>query len=133
MNTLRLWRLQSLLRYHHDHGVMSAVVFTPAGGRFVGLSCPHDRTLRTMQRRLEKAELEHLRQHALELHERVEQLEAQLRYAEDCAEMWQRDAMNLQEALDNENFATHRCIGLSRSGELMVVRNEQGSATREHH
>jgi len=37
-----------------------------------------DKALKTMKRRLERLELEHLRQHALELHERLEIVEREL-------------------------------------------------------
>lgn len=35
---LDAWRLQSLLRYWRDHGVMSAAVAAPDGGRFIGVA-----------------------------------------------------------------------------------------------
>jgi len=34
-----------------------------------------DKKLKALQRKLERMELEHLRQHALELHHRIEELE----------------------------------------------------------
>lgn len=78
-----------------------------------------------LQRRLERMELEHLRRHAFELHERLERAESAASLAEESAEFWQRHAMNLQEAIHDADFATHRCIGINNSGELMVVRNDQ--------
>lgn len=36
-STLFAWRLQELLRYYRQHGVMSAVIASPTGGRFMGL------------------------------------------------------------------------------------------------
>jgi len=77
-----------------------------------------DKKLKALQRKLERMELEHLRQHAFELHQRVEELEA----ATESAEFWQRHAMDLQEALHDGEFATHRSVGLTKAGELMVVR-----------
>lgn len=35
---LDAWRLQSLLRYWRAHGVMSAAVATPDGGRYFGMT-----------------------------------------------------------------------------------------------
>lgn len=84
-----------------------------------------DRTVTNLQRRLERMELEHLRKHALELHERLEQAESAARHAEESADFWQRHAMNLQEALHDGEFATHRSVGITKTGELMVVRNDQ--------
>lgn len=83
-----------------------------------------DKALKAMKRRLEKLELEHLRQHALELHERLEQVESELEQTRACADFWQRDAMQMQEALLDTDFATHRSIGLTKSGEVIVVRND---------
>lgn len=78
-------------------------------------------SLRALQRKLERLELEHLRQHALELHERLEKAEAALANAEDAAEFWQRSFQMMQEAAADDLHATHRCVGLTRTGELMVV------------
>ena len=79
-----------------------------------------DKKLKALQRKLERMELEHLRQHAFELHQRVEELEA----ATESAEFWQRHAMDLQETLHDGEFATHRSIGINKSGELMVVKHD---------
>lgn len=83
-----------------------------------------DKTLTTLKRRLERLELDHLRQHALELHQRLERAEAELEQANDAAEFWQRHANELQLALWDEDHATHRCIGINRAGEMMVVRHD---------
>ncbi len=83
------------------------------------MSAPN--SLRALQRKLERLELEHLRQHALELHERLERAEADLAYTEDAAEFWQRSFQMLEEAAADDLHATHRCVGLSQDGHLMVV------------
>lgn len=83
-----------------------------------------DRTLRTLQKRLERLELEHLRQHALELHERLEAAEERGSSADERAEYWRESFMTMQEAAFDDEFATHRSVGLSQAGELMVVRND---------
>lgn len=80
------------------------------------------RAFATLKRRLESMELEHLRQHALELHEQLEQAQAEAERAWESANFWQRDAMNMQEAMLDPEFANARCIGLTKSGELLVVR-----------
>ena len=79
-----------------------------------------NRNLQATKRKLERLELEHLRRHALELHEQIEQLQNELEWTRDSANFW-HDAINMQEAMLDENFATHRCVGINRSGELMVV------------
>lgn len=80
-----------------------------------------NRSLAIIKKKLERMELDHLRQHAAELHDKLEQAEARALSAEESADFWQNHAMNLQEALHDENFATHRSVGINKSGELMVV------------
>lgn len=70
-----------------------------------------------LRQKLERAEIEHLRT-------LVTQLSEQLERAEESVLFWQGHAMNLQFALDDDEFATHRCVGINKSGELMVVKNE---------
>lgn len=69
-----------------------------------------------VQRKLEKLELDHLRQLATDLH-------AQLEQAQQSAEMWQQHAEMLQQAMDDEDFTSHRSIGITKSGELLVVKH----------
>lgn len=83
-----------------------------------------DPIIRKLQRRLEAWELGHLRQLASDLAERLEQAEEEAARANESAEFWERHAMQLQEALNDEGFATHRSIGITQGGELLVVRNE---------
>lgn len=80
--------------------------------------------LMALKRKLESMELEHLRQHAAELHEKLERAEADAAQANECADFWQRYCMQLQEALHDGEFATHRSIGITKSGELMVVKHD---------
>ena len=87
-----------------------------------------NRTLSNLQKRLELAELVHLRQLAEELNERAEKAEqradkaeAELDSAWESANFWNRFAMDQQD----DDFHTHRQIGITRSGELMVVRGAQ--------
>jgi hypothetical protein len=83
-----------------------------------------DKSMKALQRKLERMELEHLRQHALDLHERLERAEAELQQADESAEFWQRHAHELQLALWDEDHATHRCVGINKAGEMMVVRTD---------
>lgn len=81
-------------------------------------------TLRTLQRKLERMEIEHLRQHAAELHEKLERAEAEAAKTIESAEFWQSHAMQLQEALYDGEFSTHRSVGITKAGELMVVQTQ---------
>lgn len=87
------------------------------------------KTLRNLRRRLERWELRHLREHVLELAGRLEEAESRVREAEQRAsdadeiiEFWREHALDLQRAVADHEFATHRCVGLSADGQLMVVR-----------
>lgn len=85
------------------------------------------RLVRNLRLRLERWELGHLRAHAGELAERVEQLEATVERlqreadnADSCADMWRDAHHRLAEHL-NDGTADARCIGLTQQGDLLVV------------
>ncbi len=80
------------------------------------------RTLTHLRRRLERAELDHLRQLAVELQAKLDEALSRAAYAEESAEFWHDNALNLQEAINSEEGVTHRAIGMNKAGELMVVR-----------
>lgn len=80
--------------------------------------------LAALKRKLERLELDHLRQLAAELHEKLERAEADAAQANESADFWQRHGMQLQEAFHDGEFATHRSIGITKSGELMVVKHD---------
>lgn len=82
-------------------------------------------SLRPTIRRLEHAELFHLREHCAELAVRIEQLEAEnadlkreLDYAQDCAERWRDDALDaINEAgCDVGLTVTGHVVALARQG-----------------
>jgi hypothetical protein len=50
--------------------------------------------------------------------------EADFQRADESAEFWQRHAHELQLALWDEDHATHRCVGINKAGEMMVVRTD---------
>lgn len=84
-----------------------------------------------LRRKLERAELAHLRRKVLSLHKQRESwhqiarsLHKQLLHAEESAEFWNRQAMDMQSALTDETFSTHRCVGINQSGEMMVVKTK---------
>lgn len=80
----------------------------------------HNPATARIQARLERWELDHLRALAAVQAEEIERLRAELTYAEYCAESWQRDHDNLSEHLAS-GTADARCIGLTKTGELLVV------------
>ena len=80
----------------------------------------HTPATASIQRRLERWELAHLRALAAVQAEEIERLRSDLAYAEDCAEMWQRDHDNLSDHLAS-GTADARCIGITQSGELLVI------------
>ena len=80
-----------------------------------------DKSLKALQRKLERLELEHLRQHAAKLHTELEAAESALERACQSEMFWQDHAMELQRALYDDTHATHRCVGITKQGELMVV------------
>jgi hypothetical protein len=85
----------------------------------------NDPALRALRRRLERWELEHLRNHAACMAEHVEMLEGQLQRAEDCAESWREDAMRLIE----DSLGEGEAPGLTMSGRLVVVKTDDQSQT----
>lgn len=72
-------------------------------------------------RKLERLELEHLRQLAANQQEEIERLQYQLQMEQRSAELWSEQALQLQDALHDDNFATHRAIGINKAGETMVI------------
>lgn len=85
-------------------------------------------SLNRLRRKLEAMELEHLRSYAAELEERLEQAEARAVQAEADAErawesvsFWQRNHELMQDAAMDAEFSTHRAIGITKTGELLVV------------
>lgn len=88
------------------------------------MSARHTPATSRIQRRLERWELEHLRAHAADLAERVERLEWEVSNADAAADMWRDSHHRLSEHLD-DGTADARCMGLTRQGELLVVRTER--------
>ena len=90
-----------------------------------------NKALRNLQRRLKRCELEHLRQLTVELQERLERAEAERARADQCAIFWQEHAEFYQEALYDTDHYEHRRLGLTISGQLLVVRDDDLSAEEE--
>jgi hypothetical protein len=87
------------------------------------VSAQHTPATSRIQRRLERWELEHLRQHAAELAARLEETERRLSYAEDAADSWREEALQMQlEAAD----AVGGQPGLTMGGSLVIVPSTAG-------
>jgi hypothetical protein len=72
-----------------------------------------------IRRRLERCELDHLREHAAEQAEHIEQLERDLHWADQSADMWQRTAEAMQEHLYDGAY-----IGITVDGVVGIVVEE---------
>lgn len=77
-------------------------------------------TLR-IQRRLERWELDHLRELVAQQAAQIDELQRQLSQAEDAANFWARSHHDLAEHLADDTEDA-RTIGLTAGGELLVVR-----------
>lgn len=77
----------------------------------------------SIQRRLERWELDHLRALCAVQAEEIERLKREVEFADDCALMWQRGHEQLSEHLDAQH-----AVGLTVSGEIVVVAAEGGAA-----
>lgn len=75
--------------------------------------------LARIQAKLDRWELEHLRQHAAELAERNEVLRERLAAAEERADWWRDQVMSMQEQL-----ADDLGIGMTRDGHLGIVQKD---------
>lgn len=80
-----------------------------------------DRKLQALRRRLEKAELEHLRHIVAEQGARIEALEQDRDYWRDSYICADAQASVFQSMLEDTEFSTHRCVGLTKDGALLVV------------
>lgn len=106
---------------------MNTVTPRTAGTKCVAPTCEQNiqvltaRQLRAIQRKLDRWELEHLREHAAALDVRLEaalaeidELKRQRDWADDCAQMHQNLNNQLMERMD----AT---VGLTKAGDLVVL------------
>ncbi|WP_295539140.1 hypothetical protein [uncultured Pseudacidovorax sp.] len=94
---------------------------TPSTVRAPGRACRPSPSFFLFQERLARWKLDHLRQHAAELAERLEDAERRLSYADEQAEFWREQCMRLEEAITDEDSGSGRRIGLTLSGDLVVV------------
>ena len=87
--------------------------------------------LTRLQRRLDKEALEQLRTTAAQLHDELERARIELARAQDDAEYWYETAQEMMRAVDDPDHSTHRCIGLTQQGHLLVV--DKGESANEYH
>ena len=81
--------------------------------------------LARLKRKLDRQAIHQLRDEVVRLYEELEQTKQELYRVEQCADMWQQEAETLRCAFNDEDFTTHRRIGLTQSGEVVVFREEQ--------
>jgi len=82
-----------------------------------------DTTLTHLKRKLARWELEHLRQHAGDLAERLERAEQDRDYYRELAEYWNDEAMRMIVELQEDGAV----IGLSKSGEISVITPQEAA------
>lgn len=85
------------------------------------MSARHTPATLRIQARLERLELEHLRELVAEQAERIDELQRQLRHAEDAADYWAQSHHELAMHLADDTEDA-RAIGLTAGGALLVVR-----------
>lgn len=90
------------------------------------MSARHTPATLRIQARLERLELKHLRELVAEQAERIDELQRQLRHAEDAADYWAQSHHELAEHLASDTEDA-RAIGLTAGGELLVVRTGAAS------
>lgn len=82
------------------------------------------KTITKIISRLEKWELQHLRQHAADLAERLERAEDEAVRANDEADFWHQQCMNMIAEL--QDVGTE--IGLTKDGEIVIGDEAGGTA-----
>jgi hypothetical protein len=88
------------------------------------VSLPTTRSMQRMAQRLRRQELDHLRSLCAQQAERIESLERDLSWAEDCARSAEHQADLFREMADDSTHSTHRVVCMSRDGELLVARHD---------
>ena len=78
----------------------------------------HTPATAAIQRRLERWELAHLRDLAVRQADELDELRRRLAYAEDCAEHWRQDALQLHADVAELAGAAP---GITQDGRLVIV------------
>lgn len=82
------------------------------------------RNVTALQRRFDAIALDQLRAEVVRLHEENNQLRENLHWAEDAAEYWREDALQMQEAAC---AATGSSPGITQAGTLVLVPKERAA------
>ena len=85
------------------------------------MSAKHTPATLAIQSKLDRWELEHLRLLAAQQAEQIEELQRRVLWAEDCAERWRDDALDLHQQLAD---STGSIRGLTPTGKLVIVQPE---------
>jgi|GEM_PF-3400574 len=83
-----------------------------------------DIALKRLESKLDKLALDQLRRVAAALYEELEATKDRLVWAEQEAELCRQERDMLHQSMADEDFATHRSVGINKQGELVVVKLE---------
>ncbi|NKI17406.1 hypothetical protein HCU74_08250 [Spongiibacter sp. KMU-166] len=83
-----------------------------------------DTTLRRIERKWDTQALQQLRETAAALYDELEDTKRRLAWAEEEAEMCRQERDMLHDTINDAEFSTHRRVGLTPSGEMVVVKLE---------
>lgn len=83
-----------------------------------------DTALKRLESKLDKLALDQLRRVAAALYEELEETKKQLAWAEVNESYARQDAELLRDAMADEDFATHRKVGINQQGEMLIVQME---------
>jgi hypothetical protein len=83
-----------------------------------------NKNLNRLKKRLDALALLQLREVAAGLHAQLERVKDDLVQAQDNVDFWHDQATNMQMAFDDEDFSTHRCVGINKAGEMLVVNTD---------
>ena len=83
-----------------------------------------DIALMRLESKLDKLALDQLRRVAAALYEELETTKDRLAWAEQEAELCRQERDMLHEAMADDNFATHRKVGINQQGEMLIVQME---------
>jgi predicted nucleic acid-binding Zn-ribbon protein len=90
-----------------------------------------NRTLANLRRRLDRYAIAQLRDHQVELLKRIDELESRVEALERAlcdassdVDFWCEHARELALALSDDSYATHRSVGLTQDGRLLIIRRD---------
>lgn len=78
-----------------------------------------DRAIQRLRHKLERLELDRLREMVVDLHQRLQAAEEQVTQAEEVADYWRQAFWQLEEATQSRDFNTPT-IGITQDGRILV-------------